>query len=826
MSISHGKSVLLKRFLVLFLTFIALMVWVLSPALVRADVASGYQEYYIPGATDQMWAIFDDLNPDPPMATAGGMHEVIGVTATLQTTTIYYDHWEDGYGFDPGNPGPTADETYILNQGDVQEFESPNVPVMPRGVAEFYDGRDRIYSAGGPITVTKAQWPDVTGSLFAVAWEIIPTKPMLANYTLPVGVDLAGAPYNYGDFTHVYAIVQATEDSTNVQIDDPATGGVEINVTINKGETTELYDVSKGTTITADKPVQAQIVEGMNSTYKADGLSLLPDSLWSNSYYSPATSGTAAAGKVDLYVYNPSGATITVNYEDSNGIGNFTVDANDTKSYFDGAGRYVPVGSGVHLNSTNNFWAVGSSGTESSTWDWGFSLIPSNLLTDEYFLGWAPGSSEATPTVNGSPAYVTPVANDTTVFVDYSPTDGIADTSYTLDRLDVQKIFDPDFENTGMHIWATGNIAVVWGEDPDTAAAGAPYLDVGYTTLPIPDEWTDIVLGTNKSASPGSLAFTAGQTASFTITTTTENYAVDDVDVFDTLPAGWNYVDDSSVITRPDNTTISGNAADPGIAGQDLTWNLDQDMATNETLQIVFSAVTTGSAASGYNQNNTYSSGTRFLGGQTFSPIANAFVFLAPVTIDVDTTTPNIVAGGVTTYVIKVTNYGLADQTNVTINDILPAGFTYASHSISEVNSTRTTTNNPTVGDNNVTFGEWTIGSLGSLTITLNANVGAGVSLGTYDNSVTVTTTEIGTIDDEGLVAADKDTPGNEDPENDEDVVLGISATASPSSPGVPDTGLDIKSNFKPFIAIIAGLSLMIHLVLGKKYLHRELPTK
>jgi hypothetical protein len=282
----------------------------------KADVVSGYQEFYIPGATDQMWNIFQDLDNDPDLVEASGMHEVIGVTASLPETTVYYDHWEDGYGFDPNNPAATADETYVLDQGEVKTFESSNIPVLPRGTGEFYDGGDRIYSAGGSLSVTKSQWPESVGTVFAIAWEVYPMKAMNTTYTLPVGVDLAGAPYNYTDFSKVYAVVQATQDNTNIQIDDPTTVGIEVNVTLNKGEVTQLYGANKRTTITGDKPVQAQIVDGVfqaGVASKADGISLLPDDLWSNSYYSPATSGASADGKVDLFVYNPSLTAITVN---------------------------------------------------------------------------------------------------------------------------------------------------------------------------------------------------------------------------------------------------------------------------------------------------------------------------------------------------------------------------------------------------------------------------------------------------------------------------------------------------------------------------------
>ena len=158
----------------------------------------------------------------------------------------------------------------------------------------------------------------------------------------------------------------------------------------------------------------------------------------------------------------------------------------------------MPTGSGVYVRSDDIFWGIGSGDTESVTYDWGFSLVPAYALEDHYFLGWAPGSSDAVPVVNGSPAYISPVQDDTQIFVDYSPTDGTTDLTFTLDRLETQLVFDPDNENTGMEITATGPFVVVWGEDPDTASAGSPYLDLGYSTLPFPPEWMDVNLRYRK----------------------------------------------------------------------------------------------------------------------------------------------------------------------------------------------------------------------------------------------------------------------------------------------------------------------------------------
>jgi hypothetical protein len=117
------------------MSFIVVTLFILSAnPFALAAIPAGYSEYYIPGDEDQLWAIFEDLDNDPDLDEADGIHCVIAVTAYTDATTIYYDHWEvGGYNFDPGTPS-TADETYTLNKGEMQRFESSNIPI-PRGTS-------------------------------------------------------------------------------------------------------------------------------------------------------------------------------------------------------------------------------------------------------------------------------------------------------------------------------------------------------------------------------------------------------------------------------------------------------------------------------------------------------------------------------------------------------------------------------------------------------------------------------------------------------------------------------------------------------------------
>ena len=60
------------------------------------------------------------------------MRYVIGVTAYVNNTTLFYDHWEDGYDFNETNFS-NADETYsAATAGGVMNFVSFNVPYTPQ----------------------------------------------------------------------------------------------------------------------------------------------------------------------------------------------------------------------------------------------------------------------------------------------------------------------------------------------------------------------------------------------------------------------------------------------------------------------------------------------------------------------------------------------------------------------------------------------------------------------------------------------------------------------------------------------------------------------
>ena len=660
---------------------------------------SGVSDYFIPTTSQQVFNIFVDNDNDPALVQAQGMRYVIGVTAYVNNTTIFYDHWEDGYDFNETNFS-NADETYsVALAGGVANFVSFNVPVPraapptainacgaggsnPSGAStNCYDGGDHIYIVGA-AAVTLSLWPESIQTVYALSWGLFPTKPYQTTYTIPVGENLAG----YDDFANTYVIAQSTQDGNTVTINDPSTAGVDVNVVLNKGQVTQLYSIDSGTTVTGTYPVQVQFIAGEGplggQASEFRGWTMVPTTLWDDEYYSPVSSGTvASATETELYIYNPPGAAMTVTWEDGTGTGTFNLPAGTTRAYSAGtaANHIVPRNSGVRLTGTRNFWVIGAVDTEDYNLEWGFQLIPAFALVTEYYLGWAPGTSAVPPANNCSPVWVTPVNDNTVVKFDYSPVNGIYETTVTLNRLASYRAYDPDFNNTGMNIVASGPIAVVWGEASLNQAGAAcantsPNMDLGYTVVPIIEEgFNEILLNLDKTADPTSIANAAGQSSEFTLVVNTERFAVDNVDVVDVLPPNWNYVNNSTTITFPDNSSISGGAANPTtIALPTLTWNIDVDMPAFETLTVRFTAITTA-APGGTSINEGSATGT--FGTLTYTASDTA-------TVD-SNNTPNFSitkvaaepgvdsAGDVIHYTVTLINTGSTALTGVTVSDPL-----------------------------------------------------------------------------------------------------------------------------------------------------------
>ena len=236
------------------------------------------------------------------------------------------------------------------------------------------------------------------------------------------------------------------------------------------------------------------IVGDQTATFEARGFSAFPSGMWDKEYYAPVPSDAGLNYPTQLYLYNPQSSALTINYQTSSTSGSFSVPAGQTRSFSEMTGGYVPAGSGVYLKASDVFWGVSTIDTNSGTHEWGYPLVPSFLLGNEHFFGWAPGAYPVNAAAGaGDPdgtsrsdsgIFITPAQDNTQVFVDTNH-DGTPDQTYTLNRLQTQYVYDAgDGDMSNTHVWATGPISIAYGQNPDTSPGGTPAIDLGYVSFP------------------------------------------------------------------------------------------------------------------------------------------------------------------------------------------------------------------------------------------------------------------------------------------------------------------------------------------------------
>jgi len=232
------------------------------------------------------------------------------------------------------------------------------------------------------------------------------------------------------------------------------------------------------------------------------------------------------------------------------------------------------------------------------------------------------------------------------------------------------------------------------------------------------------------------------------------------------------------------------------VACQDTTMVGDKDAYLDPgesvvcpTIGTVAYTVTAGDVSTGSVTNTAHGSADG-----VDSPNTSVIVPLAALTIDKDTSTPTIFSNGNVTYTIVVVNTGQIALTNIQVTDNLP--FTAGQYTVTGVNASVTSgainPNGSYNGSSNTNLlagtDTFAIGATATITVNLTLN---NATLGTYDNTATAITTQTGSVDDDGLVGGDPDTPGiGVDPETDEDVVVfAASPTKSIVTTSEPSTG-------------------------------------
>ncbi len=481
---------------------LALAVVATLTAALSVGAANLVQEFYLPMPEAQIYQANNAI-----ISGAGStIASTFSIVVTGDGTVIYYDQWEDGYETDLGNP--TQATTQIWGDGNDAHGIPPGFTHNPLGLPAgtvitltnnvtqprnpstmLWDGRDRI-AANKALVISRAAWPIPTGPVFAGAVGVLSTMDYGTNYISPVGQNMTNGLLKY-----VGMFVMAAQNNTAVTIDPNGNGVGTTNVVLNQGESFLMNGgILKGGRVTATKPVQADLIIGhVGASYASDWFTLYPVSAWDDSYYTPV--GTSKSGNTAyVYLYNPASNAITINYSTQSGSGSFAVPGTNGVFQFQ-----MPVGSGASFVSAGgqNFFAictVGASPSSDTAYNWGFTLVPKGALTTEATVGWGPGSADGT--VDGSPVWVTALAN-TRLYVDYKgdhaglltdPNGNHYDTNFTVTALQSQKIFDPSKNQTGMRVYTVDGtlITAAWGEDPDTAQPGNPYIDAGTTVLPFP----------------------------------------------------------------------------------------------------------------------------------------------------------------------------------------------------------------------------------------------------------------------------------------------------------------------------------------------------
>ena len=546
-----------------------------TPELVAAP---GEQVHYLPLDGQQF---YDALKGIETALPAEDVRLISSIVSSRAGNTVAIDHWEDGYDADPVNsPGATT-EVSTMGEGQVQVLNNVVVlanigDITPGGSGQpYYDGRDKIVSTS-PTVVTMGGWPNATGSVHASASAVPEVSRYGYAFESPVGEDTPFDPTSDGDpdspWEYTGLIVAASQDGTTVNI----TG--EAPITLDEGDV-HLVDggINVGDDIDADKPVAVYLATGdIDAGYEGRLFELTPTERWTDTYFSPVTSTNNSNEITRAFLFNPSTSAITVTVTRSNSTTTtVNVPAHGQANY------QFPTDVGAQFTSAGNpFYALqvittpesGSGNDSSSSYNWGFSLIPEAYLTPMVVLGYAPGSSDLTQNYSG--VWVAP-RSSTTIYVDRdgntatgANTDANGnkyDFSCTISALVPRIIKDDgsttchtpstyngnkntgDADMTGARIYTLDgtSLAAAWGQIPGLQAQN-PAIDMGTTVLPFPT--VDLTKTSDIVDDDGDGLADPGETIRYTITATNAGITpVDNLVLSDDIPAHTTYVADSTI---------------------------------------------------------------------------------------------------------------------------------------------------------------------------------------------------------------------------------------------------------------------------------------
>lgn len=651
----------------------------------------------------------------------------IGITIAADDTTIYYDHWEDGYEDDIANPAPSSTTRIwgdanpangappgipgdVLDAGDViilQDVVDVTLATTPsrNPATRFYDGGDKIAATRG-VAVTRAGWGSSTGTLHAGAVAASDLSKWGTRFSIPVGTNLATT--SSAAFDYVAASISASTDGTVVEVDANADGTFETSVVLNQGDSHFTGNgLRVGANVRTNQPVQVHLLTGdINDNYESRWFEVFPDELLDDEYVAAVgktaqSTSPALNVPVSLLLHNPNNFPIVVDVQDTGGTTAITIPPRQT------AERLVPLNSGAYVSSTEGRFAAisaiasapGTPAQSSAYFDWGYSLVPVRALTSSVVIGWAPGTPAststggATGTSSRSPVWVAPVAA-TTIVVDYQGDGTRLSAPISIAAYESRRISDPvDHDMTGARITTTDGtlISVAWGQDASTNQPTDAY-DLGITVLPSPDlVVTKTVRLVVADGDDPSRPVRPGDTLEYTVELVDVGaFAITQLAASDPLPDELIYVPGSArqrnnYVDAPVADSVTGTAfpfdewgitsprPTPATSGLDpgevatYTYRVTVDPALTPSGEVIRNTV----YATSYEQQNV-------------TATANVNVWFPGLyTTKTATTAGPLSPGDQFDYVVTVTNTGSAVQHDVTVTDTLPAGVTWQSATVS-----------------------------------------------------------------------------------------------------------------------------------------------
>lgn len=649
------------------------------------------------------------------------VRSVVSITATFNSTIIYYDQWEDGYEYDitapsqsttqvwgdnnPTNGIPPGFATDIINAGDVIALpDTPgtnDVPIVRVGGLAFrdqgnhyYDGRDKI-ACTEQLVVTHAMWPvgppGTLGAMLAGAVEAFDTSKWGSSYTVPVGQNIGQVGFNW-----VSLSIMAQKDGTVVAVDADGPGaGAAVNYALNQGEVAYVTTIQRGATVTSTGgPVQVNMMT-CRAPSNANGrlYPLLPTTSWGNTYYNPVPTTVEGGGTVvtnSVILFNPGAGPITVDR---------TVVGGGTTNIIVPAGTHMidsmPQNTGARYQSTlaEPFYAIAAIDMNGNVHNWGFTMIDRDQITPAAVVGWAPGTTDLQR--DASPVWVTP-DSATTVYVDYdgNSTTGLLccdsngnryDISYNLAAFASQRIFSPgpagSFDHTGYRIYTTNNakIAVAWGQDGANSSGSQPTeFDLGTTVLPYPS------ITAYKSAAiigdyNGNGSMDAGEVLEYTIRVYNSGILpISNITLNDVLDANITYVANTTTldgVAIPDDG--SGTRFPLDSPGYNLT--TPATLTPGQSVYFVFQVQAVNPLVVTTINNTARVNSV----AEIFANVLVTSAAEGGLQTTKTSTLPNnpLLPGDIVSYRVDVTNTSSTPLTGITLTDPLPAGTDYVAGS-------------------------------------------------------------------------------------------------------------------------------------------------